>query len=63
MAIDLEMLALGGSIAAFATDIAAPPIPFWPLLFKNIRLFFVGSDDVPVEAKEGSDGSHYGRAS
>ncbi len=57
MAIDLEMLALGGSIAAFATDIAAPPIPFWPLLFKNIRLFFVGSDDVPVEAKRAATGA------
>jgi hypothetical protein len=25
--------------------------PFWPLLFKNIRVFFVGSDDVPADAK------------
>jgi NADPH2:quinone reductase len=46
-----EMLALGGSIAAYATDVAQPQIPFWPLLFKNVRIFLVGSDDVPVEAK------------
>jgi NADPH:quinone reductase len=48
---DLEVLTLGGSIATFATDIDAPRIPFWPLLFKNVRVFFVGSDDVPVDAK------------
>ena len=48
---DLEVLALGGSIATFATDVDTPAIPFWPLLFKNIRVFFVGSDDVPVDAK------------
>jgi NADPH:quinone reductase len=48
---DLEVLALGGSIASYATDIPTPGIPFWPLLFKNIRVFFVGSDDVPWDAK------------
>src|SRR5262249_1845857 len=25
---------------------------FWPMVFKNIRLFFLGSDDFPIEAKE-----------
>lgn len=48
---DLELLALHGSIATYATDVATPDIPFWPLLFKNIRVFFVGSDDVPADAK------------
>jgi NADPH:quinone reductase len=48
---DLEVLALGGSIASYATNVATPSIPFWPLLFKNIRMFFVGSDDVPADAK------------
>jgi NADPH2:quinone reductase len=48
---DLEVLALNGSIATYATDAATPSIPFWPLLFKNIRVFFVGSDDVPADAK------------
>ena len=32
-------------------DVALPQIPFWPLLFKNVRIFLVGSDDVPPEAK------------
>jgi NADPH:quinone reductase len=48
---DLEMLAVGGSIATYATDADTPAIPFWPLLFKNIRVCFVGSDDFPPEAK------------
>ena len=26
-------------------------IPFWPLVFKNVRVFFLGSDDFPLEAK------------
>jgi len=49
--IDLEMLAVGGTIATYATDADTPAIPFWPLLFKNIRVCFVGSDDFPTEAK------------
>jgi len=48
---DLEMLAVGGSIATYATDADTPAIPFWPLLFKNIRVCFVGSDDFPPDAK------------
>jgi NADPH2:quinone reductase len=40
-----------GSISTYATDVDTPSIPFWPLLFKNIRIFFVGSDDFPAEAK------------
>jgi NADPH:quinone reductase len=45
------LLSSGGSIAAYATDIAAPKIPFWQMVFKNIRVFFLGSDDFPKEAK------------
>jgi NADPH2:quinone reductase len=48
---DLELLKLDGSIAAYATDRENPQIPFWPLVFKDIRLFFLGSDDFPREAK------------
>jgi len=44
-------LKLGGSIATYATDVDTPEIPYWPLVFKNIRLFFLGSDDFPPEAK------------
>jgi NADPH2:quinone reductase len=51
IAIDLERLALRGSIATYATDVGTPSIPFWPLLFKNIRIDFLGSDDFAAEDK------------
>lgn len=48
---DLELLKMGGSIAAYATNNPSPAIPFWRLVFQNIRLYFLGSDDFPAEAK------------
>ncbi|MGB8540552.1 MAG: NADPH:quinone reductase [Candidatus Acidiferrales bacterium] len=48
---DVEFLKQGGSIATYATDNATPKIPFWQMVFKNIRVFFLGSDDFPKEAK------------
>jgi NADPH2:quinone reductase len=49
--LDEPLLKLGGSIATYATGDPAPTIPFWPLIFKNVSLFFLGSDDFPAEAK------------
>ncbi|HTV55800.1 MAG TPA: NADPH:quinone reductase [Terriglobia bacterium] len=49
--VDVDLLRMGGSIAAYATDIASPKIPFWQMVFKNIRVFFLGSDDFSKEAK------------
>jgi NADPH2:quinone reductase len=49
--VDTEVLAVGGSLAAYSTGEPRPPLPFWELLFKNIRVFFLGSDDFPVEEK------------
>ena len=49
--LDEPLLRQGGSIAAYATGDSTPAIPFWPLLFKNVRLFFLGSDDFPLAAK------------
>ncbi len=51
IAVDTEVLAAGGSLAAYATGEPWPPVPFWQLLFKNVRVFFLGSDDFPAEAK------------
>jgi NADPH2:quinone reductase len=51
IASDEQMLKLGGSIATYATNAPQPTIPFWPLVFKNVRVFFLGSDDFPLEAK------------
>jgi NADPH:quinone reductase len=48
---DVELLKQDGSVASYATDNAAPKILFWQMVFKNIRLFFLGSDDFPTEAK------------
>jgi NADPH:quinone reductase len=48
---DVEMLKMGGSISSYATDNATPKIPFWQMVFKNIGVFFLGSDDFPPEAK------------
>jgi NADPH2:quinone reductase len=48
---DTELLAQGGSMATYATNAPMPEIPVWQLVFVNARLFFVGSDDVPAEAK------------
>jgi len=48
---DMEVLAQGGSIASYATNAPRPEIPFWQLVFINARIFFVGSDDVPADAK------------
>ena len=49
--VDTELLSSWGSIAAYATDQGKPPIPFWQMVFKNLRLFLLGSDDFPAEAK------------
>ncbi len=51
IAIDEQLLALGGSIATYATGDPSPAIPFWPLVFKNVRVFFLGSDDFPAKTK------------
>ena len=51
IAADEKVLAMGGSIATYATEHPSPSIPFWPLGFKNVRVFFLGSDDFPAEAK------------
>lgn len=48
---DVQLLSAGGSIATYATTNVTPEIPFWQMVFKNIRVFFLGSDDFPKEAK------------
>jgi NADPH2:quinone reductase len=48
---DVQLLKSGGSISTYASNLETPPIPFWQLVFKNIRLFFLGSDDFPKDAK------------
>ena len=45
------MLSPGGSIATYATNDPRAELPFWPLVFKNVRIDFLGSDDFPSHAK------------
>jgi NADPH2:quinone reductase len=42
----------GAVIAAYATRADRPALPFCPLLFANVTLRLLGSDDFPVEAKQ-----------
>jgi NADPH:quinone reductase len=51
IAVDAALLAKGGSLAAYATGNPSPRVPFWDLLFHNARVFLLGSDDFPAEAK------------
>jgi NADPH2:quinone reductase len=48
---DMEILGIRGSVATYASDAESPNIPFWPLLFKNIRVDFLGSDDFTTADK------------
>jgi hypothetical protein len=45
------MLKKGGSIGDCGTDNATPKTPFSLMVFKNIRLFLLGSGDFPKEGK------------
>ena len=48
---DEAVLSPGGSIATYATNDPRTEIPFWPLVFKNVRIDFLGSDDFPGQAR------------
>ena len=50
--VDEQLLRQGGSIATYATRDASPVIPFWPLVFKNVSVYFLGSDDFTASQKE-----------
>jgi NADPH2:quinone reductase len=39
-------------IAAYATQRDRPDFPFWPMLFDNVTIRLLGSDDFPVAAKQ-----------
>lgn len=49
--LDAAILRNGGTIAAYATSDDRPTFPFWPMLFENITIRLLGSDDFPAEAK------------
>jgi NADPH2:quinone reductase len=49
---DEKVLPMGGTIAAYASGRAVAEIPFWRLVFKNVSLHFLGSDDFPADARD-----------
>ena len=49
--LDAEVIALDGIIAAYASRHDRPAIPFWPMLFANVTIRLIGSDDFPLTAK------------
>ena len=49
--LDAELVRSGAVIAAYASP-EPPTLPFWPLLFANVTLRLLGSDDFPATAQD-----------
>ncbi|WP_329138271.1 NADPH:quinone reductase [Streptomyces sp. NBC_01476] len=49
--LDNAVTAVGAVVAAYATRADRTEIPFWPMLFNNVTLRLLGSDDFPAGAK------------
>ncbi|MDP5316929.1 NADPH:quinone reductase [Streptomyces poriferorum] len=49
--LDNAVTAVGAVVAAYATRTDRTGIPFWPMLFNNVTLRLLGSDDFPAGAK------------
>src|SRR4051795_7140344 len=49
--LDAAVTAPDGVIAAYATQRDRPDFPFWPMLFANLTIRLLGSDDFPQAAK------------
>ena len=50
--LDAAVVANGSVIAAYASRADRPELPFWPMLFANVTLRLLGSDDFSAEAKQ-----------
>jgi NADPH:quinone reductase len=50
--LDAEVSKNGTVLAAYASPKDRPELPFWPLLFNNVTIRLLGSDDFPAEAKD-----------
>ncbi|MCX4681197.1 NADPH:quinone reductase [Streptomyces sp. NBC_01433] len=48
--LDNTVAANNAVIAAYATRSGRPQLPFWPMLFNNVTLRLLGSDDFPAQA-------------
>jgi NADPH2:quinone reductase len=50
--LDSAVAKVGTVIAAYATREDRPGFPFWPMLFDNVTIRLLGSDDFPAQAKQ-----------
>ncbi|MCW2733232.1 MAG: oxidoreductase [Mycobacterium sp.] len=50
--LDTAVVANDAVIAAYGSRADRPELPFWPMLFANVTLRLLGSDDFPAEAKQ-----------
>jgi len=49
--IDAAVIRNGAVLAAYASPKDRPELPFWPMLFANLTIRLLGSDDFPTDAK------------
>lgn len=49
--LDIAVAKIGTVIAAYGTRHDRPAVPFWPMLFSNMTIRLLGSDDFPTDAK------------
>jgi NADPH2:quinone reductase len=50
--LDAAVVANDAVIATYASRAERPEIPFWPMLFANVTLRLLGSDDFSADAKQ-----------
>jgi NADPH:quinone reductase len=50
--LDAAVVGNGAVVAAYATTTDRPELPFWPMLFANVTIRLLGSDDFPQQAKD-----------
>src|SRR5437764_143189 len=57
--LDAAVAAPDGVIAAYATRRDRPDFPFWPMLFANLTIRLLGSDDFPCDETPSCRRSHH----
>jgi NADPH2:quinone reductase len=50
--LDAQVSRNGAVLAAYASPNDRPQLPFWPMLFANVTIRLLGSDDFPQQAKD-----------
>jgi NADPH2:quinone reductase len=50
--LDAAVIRNGAVLAAYASPKDRPELPFWPMLFANLTIRLLGSDDFPQDAKD-----------